>query len=710
MTVKIFFRNAKELVATLRRLLPRSFVTCSVPSLHRWLISAMTDSSIPASVLKADRDQYHHVIPKFILRKFQVGGQMSKKERTKAFKRTGREPGEVLFYDIAARTIQTRPIATVYGVMNLYRNVRFPFNLHHLEEKLSRLESNAADVILQMHEAVDKGSSFPITRQKLGDLHQFLFLMHYRTVALSSSYTNSDHPENTLVTEQLKRFGESLALSTNSEIWLHFLHYFLDAQIAYDGTSFINEPDLANYTERDILPSNVDISRTPMKIYQRHASMFYLAACQPADGKEFILTDNGFGLWEGLSEQSHIHRIFVVGPRLAIILRNNSVDAQAIPRLNSTLVDIPLPRPTCQYSITGSDFPPRQDGDITSADQYRMSEQAQLDEFTFQITKLTSQQTFDVNSVFLLNGHDDGSVTFASKEFMMRTLECYTDPTSSSLEDPHKRRYEPALSQLRSELHRLSSPSPQTEGIGRDFQIGETDFEAELSPTTQATSSHAVGSSSTAAGPHASLRLSKRSKKLNSSTVQLAGSGAGTIAPPPSHPSGSTQASASEGRLDPFTRPVSESKPSDQHIEALDELMTDIITRKVSFSSSYEQGYKLYILFTAVQPPTVHPFAKDCDRMLSSIISRFEQLLKPPNRRVRPRPYASSPVPHPRVDQQRWDLLITLLTMLGLGSAENPRNALEDRWEEMVRGVLVVGLSTWIVKNRPDMAPSLHLA
>ncbi|KAK0222745.1 hypothetical protein EDD85DRAFT_253913 [Armillaria nabsnona] len=653
----------------------------------------MTEPSLTPTP-KADRDRYHHVIPRFILRRFQVGGQMSKKERQKAFKRTGREPGDVLFYDLTARTIQTRPIATVYGVMNLYRDIHYPFDVNHLEEKLSRLESNAADIVLQMHEAVNKGGSLTITRQKLGDLRQFLFLIHYRTVALSVSDANSNHPGNAFVTEQLKRFGESLALSTSSQIWVHFLHYFLDARITDDGASFIDGQDLANYTDTEILP------RIPAAFYQRQAGMFYLAVCQPADDEEFILTNNGLGLWEGLAEQCHMHRMFVVGPRLAIILRNNVVDSQASPRLRSTLADIPLPRPTCIHGATSSDILPRQDGDITSADQYRMSEQAQMDEYTFHITKLTSQQTFDFNSFLLRNEHDDGSITFTSKEFMMKTLECHID-TASILEDPHNSRYNSALSQLQSDLHRLPSPSSQTEG---GFLKGETGPAAGLSSSTESTSSH---SAATAADPHASPPRSKRSKKSNSRIGQLVGSGAETLTPPVPRPSGSSRVSASENRNGSVARTVAESNTtrySDQHTEALDELMMEIITRQISFFSPYEQAYRLYNLFAAVQPPAVHPFAKDCDRMLSEITSRFQQLLKPPNRGIRLRPNASSPVPQPRADQERWALLVVLLEMLGFGNAQNPRNS----WEEMCRGVVAVGLSTWMVKNRPDVLAALH--
>ncbi|KAK0471550.1 hypothetical protein IW261DRAFT_1511349 [Armillaria novae-zelandiae] len=532
----------------------------------------MTEPSLTPT-LKADHERYHHIIPRFILRRFQVGGQMSKKERKKAFKYTGREPGE----DI---------------------RTRYPFDVNHLDERLSRLESNAADVVLQVHKAIDKGS-FAISRQKLGDLRQFLFLMRYHhTVALSASDANTDHPKNTFVAEQLKRFGESLALSTNSQIWLHFLHYFLDVQ-TYDGAPFTNRQDMASHT--DPKPRNVGIlAHIPAAIYQRHARMFYLA--------------NGLGLWEGLSEQCHMHCVFVVGPHLAIILRNN-------------------------VSMVQMD-----------------------DSFTFDITKLTSQQTFDVNSFLLRNEHDDGSITFTSKEFMMKTLAHYVD-TTSTLEDPHKNPAQPNFSLS----HRLKGA----------FGKAELDPEAGLSSSTEPTSSH---SAATAAGPHTSPPRSKRSKKRNPRIAQLARSGTETLTPLVPRPSGSSRDSVSENRNGPVAGPFTESHTtpySDQHTDALDELMIRIISRQISFFSSYEQAYRLYNLFVAVQPPA------NCDRILSEIISRLQEILRPPNRDVRPRPNASSPVPHPREDQKRWALLV------------NPKNG----WEEMYRGV---------VKNRPDVLAATH--
>ncbi|KAK0493201.1 hypothetical protein EDD18DRAFT_1078930, partial [Armillaria luteobubalina] len=309
----------------------------------------------------------------------------SKKEQQKAFKCTCREPGEVLFYDLASQTIQTHPIATAYGVMNLHEDIRihYPFDVDHLEERLSQLESNATDVILQMHEAINKCGLFTISWQKLSNLCQYLFLMRYHTITLCASNTSPDHTKNAFITEQLKHFGESLALSMSSQICLHFLHYFLEAQIVYDSSSSTNRQDLASHTNMEILPCNVGIlAHIPASIYH----MFYLAVCQPADDEEFVLMKNGLRLWEGLSEKCHLHCVFIVGPHLAIILHNNMVGNKAEPWMKSTLADIQLPCPNCLYGSISSDIPPWQGNNITRTDQHQTLEQVQMDDlFTFRI-------------------------------------------------------------------------------------------------------------------------------------------------------------------------------------------------------------------------------------------------------------------------------------------------------------------------------------
>ncbi|KAG1797977.1 uncharacterized protein BJ212DRAFT_267950 [Suillus subaureus] len=61
----------------------------------------------------------------------------------------------------------------------------------------------------------------------------------------------------------------------------------------------------------------------PAYTYHTHANNYFFSIWEAAEGEEFIITDNAFGLWEGSGRGCpDLHRIFVVSPRIALVLRN----------------------------------------------------------------------------------------------------------------------------------------------------------------------------------------------------------------------------------------------------------------------------------------------------------------------------------------------------------------------------------------------------
>ncbi|KAK0431995.1 hypothetical protein EV421DRAFT_1911398, partial [Armillaria borealis] len=137
------------------------------------------------------RDQFHHAIPRFILRRFQSGPRKSKAERRKEFQRTREDPDRVLYYDIASGSLDIRSIGTIYGLKNLYRDASNPSNANELEEKLSVLEKDAAVVIEALHSNLASGKA-TLKRHDVERLRKFMFVMHYRNVG--GSYFDPDHP------------------------------------------------------------------------------------------------------------------------------------------------------------------------------------------------------------------------------------------------------------------------------------------------------------------------------------------------------------------------------------------------------------------------------------------------------------------------------------------------------------------------------------
>ncbi|KAG2128649.1 uncharacterized protein EDB93DRAFT_152473 [Suillus bovinus] len=129
--------------------------------------------------------QYQHFIPRFILRGFQVGSVMSRKEREEEFQRTGVDTECIIYYDVATGSLDIRPIRKVYGVMGIYSDVNNTRNINELEQKLAHLESQAASMIESLHKVLPRGI-ITLERSSLELLQKFLFLMRFRNEPCSS--------------------------------------------------------------------------------------------------------------------------------------------------------------------------------------------------------------------------------------------------------------------------------------------------------------------------------------------------------------------------------------------------------------------------------------------------------------------------------------------------------------------------------------------
>ncbi|KZP10701.1 hypothetical protein FIBSPDRAFT_989509 [Athelia psychrophila] len=390
------------------------------------------------------KDQYQHYIPRFILRRYQVGPVKSKAERNKEYRRTRIIPEYVLYYDIQTATLDTRPIGEVYGVYGLYKDATNAEDVNELEKKLSVLEADAAKILLDLH-SIPGRTEYAIKRTELECLRKFLFLMHYRKDALAQSYFQADHPENKPIRAWIEHFQAKHKLATATDAWLHGLRYYLFTphsqimQHAVEGTK--NGELLIKMASGADIPHDIDATHYHSLAYQAQGDAF---SCiwEASDGEEFILTDNGFGLWEGLlNGVPDAHRIFVVSPRFAIVLRSSfmrpDVPHVLRPQITSNLATIQQGPPAVAYSTGLSVI--RSDQDLET---YRASEQAKSDLFTFQINKLTPSQTHSINAVLLKNARSDGAVTFLSKACMLNTARTFC---ASFLNLPDRSKYQPLI-------------------------------------------------------------------------------------------------------------------------------------------------------------------------------------------------------------------------------------------------------------------------
>jgi hypothetical protein len=250
----------------------------------------------------------------------------TRKERNKEFRKTGQSHEYVLVYDVAARTVDKRLISHVYGTTNLYKDMRAA-DVNEVETKLSSLEGKAAAVINRLHDSLRSGA-FRLDRQQLNDLRKFLFVQHYRNQNLSGSYFDENRPENSPLRDWILHRRHTLGLESSADLWLHTLRYYLDtphgeilidAQKGYDKHGRMN---IQGIPGGRLDPS---VENWNAFAYDTQANLHFLGVWEAAD-EDFVITDTSFGLWEGLLlGEPHVHRLFVISPRIILVLRNGSL-------------------------------------------------------------------------------------------------------------------------------------------------------------------------------------------------------------------------------------------------------------------------------------------------------------------------------------------------------------------------------------------------
>ncbi|KAF9035549.1 hypothetical protein BJ165DRAFT_1509919 [Panaeolus papilionaceus] len=419
---------------------------------------------------KPKKKQYHHCIPRFILRQFQYGEPglalppdtppppgpgvyvpPAKRQRANSIWRAsitgikGLKLEIIHFYDVRKGELTRKQLAKVYGQNNLYRDLKHPTNVDHLEEKLSILEQDAATVLRHIHKEIpNKG--FTITRSELATLRKFLFLMHYRNDAMATRYFEETNPQNAPLVDWIRQYKEKRQLDTNSDVWLDGLRYYLETphhQIVATAEGLKEQYGQDKINE--MLRKRVDPELDDFHAieYEGLANYFFLGVWEAAPGTEFILGGNGFGLWEGLIYNTPgVHRLYVVSPRIVIVLRRTILrqpHANDPSVLYSCLADIDIPQPSVSLAdkkiYQRAMEAPSETIGRKIIDHYRTTKVAQSDAFTFEIIQLTEGETFAVNEVALLNSNvrDNGSITFSSPHCMLDSLRAYMSSKNTFL-------------------------------------------------------------------------------------------------------------------------------------------------------------------------------------------------------------------------------------------------------------------------------------
>ncbi|KAL1705853.1 hypothetical protein EV121DRAFT_290047 [Schizophyllum commune] len=414
---------------------PASSSTSSQPSRSK------SSNSTSRKAFKLPEEQYYHEIPRAVLEKYCAGPSHHQVEGARAFPCTGDLAEYLNFYDIGTRTLEKRSIDRAYVVKDLYRDASNPREVIELEGKLAELEKHATRIFEDIHNSVPKGK-LTLARADLDEFRKYLFLVHFRRQVLGLSYYDKDRPEDVALRKRFAQYGEVNGLQTPIDTWLHLLRYLVETpmdRIDSIGAAWMGEQSMDSLLDNFGIDCDFAIDYFPAINFELQSQAYFVGFWEAAETDEFVLTPGSFGYWEGCLSthpEFHLHRVFVISPRLAIVLRSDYMregvgfDSYR-ERACSTLLDLPVSTPDIDFAKAGHDV--MVDGEVAftfrTMDDYNPAIRRKRDKFTMRIHKLTPEQTLAVNAATLRSTRPDGALTFTSRSMIVRTLRHYMHRT-----------------------------------------------------------------------------------------------------------------------------------------------------------------------------------------------------------------------------------------------------------------------------------------
>ena len=229
---------------------------------------------------------------------------------------------------------------------------------------------------------------------------------------------------------RLIEFLQERSITDLRQVWLLNLEVIVRTEIDVDG-------EWLQTIGREMFGGDADM-------YVFHMSESYMAFCEPQSSEdEFILTDNGFGIFEGPvtydtvnlkstgadgspprlenPRYTEFHKLAPLSPRLILVLRSNFLRDEPIwkrrkeifgqfsaqPGAVSLLQDLPIKPPKIHYWLPGKSKP------IHTLE----------DEFFFEIYKVKTEQIHVING--LMFQESIRSITWVSDESLVKSLQAF---------------------------------------------------------------------------------------------------------------------------------------------------------------------------------------------------------------------------------------------------------------------------------------------
>ncbi len=387
--------------------------------------------------------QYHHFIPRFLLRNFAVfknPGKITPKTSTNKKKRAP-APTRLNLLNLQTRALEQADVAHTFGFVDLYRDFDASEpEQHDLEKRLSRLEGDASEIFRKAKRMQEAGKhEFQLTRREKNLLRRFIFLMLYRNRTMAGRYEKSTADYDCDDRDKMLAYMKAKGFAQPRSVYLSNIRAFMDVDLSTEWQVWYEE------ISRRAYPSDA-------AWFFKNMQMSFIAFCTPqVEADEFLMTQNVYSIFEGPNcggVWTDYHIFAPVSPKLMIITRSfllsDGVDEDEASRqellqwnnskhmhpglAGSCLEDLPIAKARNNYShvVNGK----------TELLPIKMSRDKHI--FYFQFFPLETRHVQKVNTILLEEAPGTIALVYQSPESLRRTLEFYLTDDSPGFKQVYR--------------------------------------------------------------------------------------------------------------------------------------------------------------------------------------------------------------------------------------------------------------------------------
>jgi len=395
----------------------------------------MATSSTQVAQSRRQKSEYHHFIPRFILRNYASAiplpsGSSKRKQKQRA---QLAKDGTLNIIDLEDVKVTQAPLSRAFGLVDMYRDVTSS-NEFDLEKKLSKLEGQAADIINRIRKRFEGGSpDIWMKRAERDTLRKFLFIMKYRSQTFHQRFNSETGAYIADDKEEMLNYMREKGFKRPVDVWFHNIRVFIDLKM--DAEKQWIDIIQAQAYPRDAM------------WFVLHTQGFYLTLCQTSSpNDEFLLTRNAYSIFEGPSTMAihpdtglvnHLayteyHCFAPLTPNLMIVLRSFLLPQKAkegvdearkvLLKLHKTiqgdapsvLQDLPVEKCSNSYSKIEDGMVVQADGPVLPASEHK---------FCFKFFPIPSAYVKTINYIMLAEATD--KIMFKSTLAARNMLESY---------------------------------------------------------------------------------------------------------------------------------------------------------------------------------------------------------------------------------------------------------------------------------------------